>query len=43
MKTMDTERTLKEYEIKLEGRKSMQLQKKNFIYDFVFLYSQKNL
>lgn len=33
---MDTESTLKEYEIKLEGRKSMHLEKKNFIYDFVF-------
>lgn len=34
---MDTDRVLKEYEIKLGGgKKSMQIEKKNFIYEFVF-------
>lgn len=41
---MDTERTLKIYEIKFGGKKSIQIERKYFIYDFVFpLFLEKTL
>lgn len=38
LKTTGTERTLKEYEIKLGGKKkkSMQEEKRGFVYEFLF-------